>query len=263
MLTVSGNPDFALNRHQLTTLVSFLRESIEYDSDQVKHRLSIFLRIQQIAKGRKTNFYEMLLYGPDHIEEILYIKEQDDLMPYHLTFKISPTAFFQPNTEQAERLYSCALEMAQIGKDSVVYDLYCGTGSIGMCAAKQAKEVIGIELSPESVLDARENVKNNSLSNMIILQGDVGQVLTQLAAENKNKPDVIIVDPPRSGLDRKTIDHLIEFKPHKIIYISCNPTTQGVNLESLVNEGYRLEAVRPIDQFPHTTHVENIVILKR
>jgi 23S rRNA (uracil1939-C5)-methyltransferase len=260
MLTVSGNPDFALNKQQLDSFTAFLRAAIEPINPQ--QRLSIFLRIQQIAKGRKTNFYEMLLYGPDHIREILHIKEQDHLLPYSLSFKISPTAFFQPNTEQAERLYSCALQMAKIPAGATVYDLYCGTGTLGICAAKQAKEVIGIELTPESVLDARENVKNNGLSNVTILAGDVGKVLAQMITEVKNKPDVIMVDPPRAGLDSKTLQYLIDFKAHKIIYISCNPVTQAGNLEVLLSGGYQLESVQPIDQFPHTVHVENIVILK-
>lgn len=261
MLTVSGNADFALHRKHLEDFILCLREAIE-PVDPHQH-LSIFLRIQQIAKGRATNFYEMLLYGPDHIREILYIKEHDHLMPYSLSFRISPVAFFQPNTEQAERLYSSALTMAKIPTDSIVYDLYCGTGTLGICAAKQAKEVIGIELSPESVLDARENVQQNGLSNVTIIAGDVGQVLTQLADQGKGQPDVILLDPPRAGLDQRTITHLLRLQAPKIVYISCNPLTQANNLDPLLKGGYQLEAVQPVDQFPHTSHVENIVILTK
>ncbi len=260
MLTVSGNPEFALHKRHLESFVSSLRNAIEpIDPDQ---HLSIFLRIQQIAKGRKTQFYEMLLYGSDHIREVLYVTRQDGQQPDRLSFKISPAAFFQPNTEQAERLYSQALHMVHIPKGAMVYDLYCGTGALGICAAQQAQEVIGIELAPESVLDAQENVKQNGLSNVKILAGDVGHVLPQLIAQGKGQPDVIMVDPPRVGLDRQIIQHLLELQPSKILYISCNPVTQASNLEDLLQRGYRLESVQPVDQFPHTIHVENIVVLK-
>lgn len=259
MLTVSGNPDFALNKGHLQSFVASIRQAIEpIHSDQ---RLSIFLRIQQIAKGHPTNFYEMVLYGPDHIKEVLNIQDQENEPPYPLMFQISPSAFFQPNTHQAERLYSRALQMIKIPRNAIVYDLYCGTGTLGICTAKQAKEVLGIELSPESVVDARENIKRNRLSNIDIRQGDVGRVLSQLLAENLPRPDVVMVDPPRVGLDSRAIQHILEIKAPKLLYISCNPVTQSANLEGLIKGGYRLEEIQPVDQFPQTAHVENIIVL--
>ena len=195
MLTVSGNADFALNKKHLDDFQACLRRSIEPENAESK--LSIFLRIQQIAKNTPTQFYEMLLYGPDYIRETLHIQWKDAVHP--LTFKISPSAFFQPNTQQAERLYSRALELVGIPDDSIVYDLYCGTGTLGICAAKQARKVIGIELSPEAVLDACENAKSNGLENIEIIEGDVGEVLGRLIAEGKERPDVVMVDPPRAG----------------------------------------------------------------
>lgn len=261
MLTVSGNPDFALNKMQLNDFVFSLKKN--HTPDNSEQRLSIFLRIQQIAKGRATQFYEMLLDGPDYIRETLYIQESESIAPISRSFKISPTAFFQPNTAQAERLYSRALQLAAIPAGSIVYDLYCGTGTLGICAARQAKEVIGVELTPESVLDARENIRQNGLANVTIIKGDVGEVLAQLCQQRASQPDVVMVDPPRAGLDQQAIKHILGLRAHTLIYISCNPVTQAANLNALLPGGYRIEAMQPVDQFPHTSHVENILILKR
>ncbi|MBA2369071.1 MAG: 23S rRNA (uracil(1939)-C(5))-methyltransferase RlmD [Candidatus Protochlamydia sp.] len=255
MLTVSGNADYALSKLQLKSLVEALRKNFELVSEDKK--LSIFVRIQQIAKGRRTNFYELLLHGPDHIRETLNLNGRQ------LHFRISPTAFFQPNTEQAEKLYLRALEMAQLPSWAVVYDLYCGTGTLGICAANHVKEVLGIEISPESVLDGRENIKLNGLSNITILAGDVGDVLKTLSDEGKCRPDVVMVDPPRAGLDPKAIHHILALKAPLLIYISCNPASQAANLEFLIKDGYHVKAVQPVDQFPQTVHVENIVVLER
>ncbi len=254
ILTVSGNPAHALNQKQLNRFVSKLKEAVEPPSQEQK--LSIFLRIQQIAKGTPTQFYEMLLFGPDHLREVLHIQDEINNLNT-LQFHISPTAFFQPNPLQAEKLYSRALQLTQ-GHQSLIYDLYCGTGTLGICLAKQAKQVIGIELSPESSLDARENVKINNLSNIEIKTGDVGHVLSEML---HLKPDAIVVDPPRSGLDPKAIKTLLEIKAPLITYISCNPTTQAANIEIFKQEGYHLKALQPVDQFPQTEHVENIAVL--
>lgn len=258
MLTVSGNPNYALNQKQIQSFVETLRQAIEHSSSDQK--LSIFLRIQQIAKGKPTQFYEMLLYGPDHIREILHIETAKDEQ-HTLHFRISPTAFFQPNTYQAEKLYSHAIQLMQAPKGGVVYDLYCGTGTLGICMAKQARRVIGIELSPESSLDARENVKHNQFTHVSIYTGDVGQVLPTLLQDQDLRPDAVMVDPPRAGLDNRALQHLLAVKAPIINYISCNPQTQAANLEILVKEGYRIQTIQPVDQFPHTIHVENIAIL--
>lgn len=260
MLTVSGNPDFALQKQHLASFTAFLRDAAEpLDPES---QLSIFLRIQQIAKGTATNFYEILLHGPDHINEKLNIQPKEEAAS--LAFAISPSAFFQPNTKQAERLYSIALQLLDIPNGSVVYDLYCGTGTLGICAAKHAKQVIGIEISPESSLDARTNVAANGLENVTILTGSVRDVMTAIRQEKTYPlPDVVMVDPPRIGLDPDTIKHLIELHPDKILYISCNPTTQVENIAVLKDAGYQITAIQPVDQFPHTVHIENIVVLKR
>lgn len=262
ILTVSGNPSFALHKQHLESFVAYLRDAIEPLTDA--SHLSIFLRIQQVAKGMTTNFYEMHLHGPDHLREILHVSCSPDEPPVSLTFKISPTAFFQPNTRQAEKLYSLAIQLAGLPEEGVVYDLYCGTGTLGICAAQKAKQVIGVELSPESSLDARANAVANGAGNVEIICGSVSDILDQMHSEgSKPFPDLVMVDPPRAGLDPKAIRQLLDFKPATLLYISCNPLTQAENVATLVEGGYSIQAIQPVDQFPQTTHVENIVVLRK
>lgn len=261
ILTVSGNPEFSLHRHHLESFVAFLRDAVEPVNPQ--SFLSIFLRIQQIGEGMATNIYEMKLYGPDHIREVLEITLEPEKTPFSVSFDISPSAFFQPNTRQAEKLYSAALSMANISKDSVVYDLYCGTGALGICLAKRVKQVIGVELRPESALDARNNAKRNECSNVTIVSGAVRYVLGQIEERSLPSPDVVMVDPPRPGLDPQALKHLLQLKAPKILYVSCNPHTQAGNIAELLQNGYKLTAVQPVDQFPHTYHVENVAVLER
>lgn len=261
MLTVSGCSEYALKQHQLDRLVACLREVIEPEDPSSK--LSIFLRIQQAVKGSETTFYEMLLYGPDHIREVLHI-QTGPAASTSLTFDVSPSAFFQPNTRQSEKLYSLALQMLDIPLNSAVYDLYCGTGTLGICAAKKARQVIGIEISPESSLDARSNAAKNNLDNVKILTGSAHEVLHAIRKEGVlPPPDIVMVDPPRIGLDSATLQHLADLRPGKILYISCNPASQAQNIQVLQQMGYKICAIQPVDQFPHTVHIENIVTLER
>lgn len=262
MLTVSGNPDDAINRQQLDAFAAFMRAAIEpADPDS---RLCIMLRIQQAVKGQETNFFEMQLHGPDHIREILHVQMHPQMEMNTLTFSVSPSAFFQPNTQQAERLYTLGLQLLDIPPQSVVYDLYCGTGTLGLCAAKYAKLVVGIEISPESSLDARTNAKNNGLTNVHILTGAARDMIKEIREQQRYPlPDVVMVDPPRAGLDAETLRHIGELQPKKLLYISCNPVTQAENIAELQLMGYQILAVQPVDQFPHTIHVENIVVLTK
>lgn len=262
MLTVSGNPDYAVHKKELESLVAFLRDAIEPMDPSAN--LSIFLRIQQVAKGMSTNFYEMLLYGPDHIRECLDVAIVPGKAPLRMTFHISPTAFFQPNTDRAEQLYSLALQMVGIDEDAVVYDLYCGTGTLGICAAQRAKQVVGIELSPESVLDARTNASLNGMNNVTILSGAVRHLLTQIKEEKKYPmPDIVVIDPPRPGLEAEAMHGVLELQAKKILYISCNPVTQAANIAEMVQKGYRIVSMQCVDQFAHTPHIENFVVLER
>lgn len=256
MLTVSGNPLFAFKKEWMNSFVDCLKKLTADD------HLSIFLQVHQIAKGRPTQFFEMLLSGPDHITETLHIHAFGQ--SHTLNFKISPTSFFQPNTKQAEALYSAGLRSLSTLDGARVFDLYCGGATIGLSAAKFAKEVVGIELNPHSVFDAGWNQEVNQIKNFSIYRGDVGEVLETLKQDpNFAKPDIVIVDPPRVGLDKKALGHLKEFSAQEILYISCNPTTQAANIEDLCQAGYRLKLIQPVDQFPHTIHIENICLLQK
>lgn len=246
ILNLSGNAEFAPAQSQIDRFVQAVGENI-----------GIFLRIHQICKGVPSQFFEMHLAGPDHIVEEM------QLAGGALHFKISPSSFFQPNTIQAEKLYNAAVSM--LGSDHpVVYDLFCGTGTLGMAAASRSRQVVGIELSPEAILDAEENAKRNNITNICFHQGDVGHILTALLARpDFVRPDAVIVDPPRAGLDALTLHHLKVLLPKKIVYVSCNPATQAENVRELVNAGYSLCCLQAIDQFPHTAHIENIALLVR
>ena len=160
---------------------------------------------------------------------------------------------FQPNTRQAECLLQEATKTIEGG---VVFDLYCGTGSIGLFASRRAEKVIGVEIVPDSVKDAHDNIRENGVSNMEVHLGDVEKILSEI----DERPETVIVDPPRVGLSMKTIETLISLRAKKIIYISCNPLTQFANICQL---GYKLLSLQPVDQFPHTPHLENIALLVR
>ncbi len=176
-------------------------------------------------------------------------------------FKIGPKSFFQTNTEQAQKLYAKALQMAQLDGSEIVYDLYTGTGTIANYMAKQAQKVVGIELIKEAIDDAKKNATLNNISNSEFFYGDISDTLSMDLFEKHGSPDVIITDPPRAGMHSDVIDAIIEAKPKRIVYISCNPATQARDLIKLT-ENYNIEEVQPFDMFPHTHHLENIVSLK-
>lgn len=258
ILTVSGNSRFALKKQYIKNFIKAVQATVSKEEEQ---SLSIFLQIQQIAKGKPTQFFEMLLSGPDHITEELQIGEEN---PFFLHCKISPSSFFQPNIRQAEKLYSTAMKLLAPAFEKCIYDLYCGGGILGLCAAKVAQEVIGIEMNPHAVFDAKWNRETNHITNFSIHQGDVGEVLAKLKKENRlKKPDTVILDPPRSGLSSQALEEIKALCPKEILYISCNPLTQAANIEQLLKNDYILHTIQPLDQFPHTVHIENICLLKR
>ncbi len=190
-----------------------------------------------------------ILYGRDYITE--------DLLG--LKFRISPFSFFQTNTKGAEELYSIVREYIGDSADKVVFDLYCGTGTIGQIVAPKAKKVIGIELIEEAVEMAKENAKLNGLDNCTFLAGDVANIIKEV----KDKPDIIILDPPRSGVMPKAMDYVIKFNAKQIIYVSCNPKTLVNDLKVLEEAGYVVEKTRVKDMFPNTPHVETVVLLSK
>jgi 23S rRNA (uracil1939-C5)-methyltransferase len=175
-------------------------------------------------------------------------------------FKIGPKSFFQTNTAQAERLYQTVRSFAALSGTETVYDLYCGTGSIGIFLSDEAKKVIGIELIPEAIEDAKENALLNQIHHAAFFAGDVTEICDDTFFETHGRPDLIVSDPPRAGMSEKLISKLLEIAAEKIIYVSCNPATQARDL-NLLSEKYQISAVQPVDMFPHTLHIENVTAL--
>jgi 23S rRNA (uracil1939-C5)-methyltransferase len=178
-----------------------------------------------------------------------------------LKFKVGPKSFFQTNTRQAEVLYSITKSFAALTGKEVVYDLYCGTGSIGIFVSDQAASVIGVELIPEAIADAEENAVLNGISHAKFFAGDVADICTTDFFAVHGRPDVIITDPPRAGMHEKLVQQILEMAAPVVVYVSCNPATQARDLQ-LLSEKYAVTAIRPVDMFPHTHHIENVVQLK-
>ncbi|NBC83880.1 MAG: 23S rRNA (uracil(1939)-C(5))-methyltransferase RlmD [Bacteroidetes bacterium] len=179
-----------------------------------------------------------------------------------LTFKIGPKSFFQTNSRQALQLYSKTLELADLSQNDTVYDLYTGTGSIALFMARHCKKIIGIEYVPEAIDDARENAEINSIANASFFSGDMKEVLNNEFLNAHGKPQVIITDPPRAGMHKDVLEVIKVASPDRIVYVSCNSATQARDIE-LLSEMYEVTRVQPVDMFPHTHHVENIVLLKK
>ncbi len=190
--------------------------------------------------------------GNDHIYEVM-----EDLK-----FKVGPKSFYQTNTEQAYRLYSVAREFAGLTGNELVYDLYTGTGTIANFVARKAKKVVGIEYVPEAIEDAKVNSQINGIDNTLFYAGDMKDILTDEFIAEHGRPDVIITDPPRAGMHPDVVNTILLAAPKKIVYVSCNPATQARDL-ALMDSAYKVEAVQPVDMFPHTPHVENVVLLSR
>lgn len=178
-----------------------------------------------------------------------------------LEFKISPKSFFQTNTVQAEKLYQVALDFANISQSDVVYDLYCGTGTITCLAASKAKKAIGVEVVEEAIVAARENASHNNIGNTHFEVGDMKDVFNAEFYDRHGRPDIIITDPPRSGMHPKVVQYLAEVACPKIVYVSCNPATQARDL-AMLDEHYRVVRSQAVDMFPQTHHVENVTLLE-
>ncbi|MCB0698634.1 MAG: 23S rRNA (uracil(1939)-C(5))-methyltransferase RlmD, partial [Chitinophagaceae bacterium] len=174
---------------------------------------------------------------------------------------ISPKSFFQTNTFQAEELYRVTREFAGLTGNEVLYDLYCGTGSIGIFCSKKAGRIIGIEVVEDAIVDAKKNAEKNGLNNCHFYAGDVIDICTDEFFEKHGRPDVIITDPPRAGMHAKLVEQLLKMRAPKIVYVSCNPATQARDLQ-LLNEGYKVTKLQPVDMFPHTHHIENVALLE-
>lgn len=179
----------------------------------------------------------------------------------NFTFNISPKSFFQTNTTQAENLYRITREFAGLTGEEVLYDLYCGTGSIGIFCSQQAKKIIGIEVIEQAIEDAKLNAAQNKIEHALFYAGDVSTICTDEFFAEHGKPDVIITDPPRAGMSEKLVQQLLKMRAPKIVYVSCNPATQARDL-ALLTADYKITRMRPVDMFPHTHHIENVVLLE-
>ena len=193
----------------------------------------------------------MVFKGNDHIFETME----------GLKFKVGPKSFYQTNTDQAYLLYKVAREFAQLTGEEIVYDLYTGTGTIANFVAHKAKKVIGIEYVPEAIEDAKVNSQVNGIENTSFFAGDMKDILTDDFIAEHGRPDVIITDPPRAGMHPDVISVIMKARPKRIVYVSCNPSTQARDLQ-LLDAEYKVVKVQPVDMFPHTPHVENVVLLE-
>ncbi len=232
-------------------------EKIKNEDELVKGLIDAFPEIKTVVKNvntKNTNVIlgnrNIILYGNGYIKDKL-----GDFI-----FKISPMSFYQINPVQTEKLYNLAIQNGELSKDKVIFDLYCGIGTIGIFASKNVKKVYGIEIVPQAIEDAKENAKLNNIQNAEFMVGDVEFALSELIEKRNIIPDVVFVDPPRRGLDTTTIKNLEKVKPEKIVYISCNPATLVRDLK-MFEEEYEIKSIIPVDLFPWTKHVECVSIL--
>ncbi|HOZ55138.1 MAG TPA: 23S rRNA (uracil(1939)-C(5))-methyltransferase RlmD [Clostridia bacterium] len=248
-----------IRTHEVMCVLIVNEENFKKEQELVQELTKEFPEIKTIIKNINTKNTNVILGEKD---EILYGDGfiYDKLGDY--TFKISAKSFYQINPVQTEALYNIGMELADISENDIVYDLYCGIGTIGIFASKYAKKVYGIEIVEQAIVDAKQNAIINNVKNIEFFSGDVEETFEKILNEKNHKPDVLIVDPPRKGLDINTIGNIIKYSPEKIVYISCNPATLIRDLK-LLEEKYEIKKIQPVDMFPFTTHVECVCFLKR
>ncbi len=243
------------------TMVVLVTTSLVFpgSKDFVRELVKVIPSIQTVVLNlntRKTSIVlgneEKVLYGKGFIEDTLC----------GLTFKISPKSFYQINHDQCEVLYNKALDLVKLTKKDVVIDTYCGIGTIGMVASKKVKQVLGVELNKDAIRDAKVNARMNRISNIDFVQADATKFMVELAKENVEM-DVLIMDPPRSGTTKEFIQAVNKLKPKRIVYISCDPSTQVRDLVQFKKIGYNFNEVFPVDLFPYTKHVETVVLMSK
>ena len=238
-------------------IVAFYKEDVEMREGLLKAIATKFPTLTSMmyvinSKGNDTITDQEIIpfKGPDHIFE-----EMEGLR-----FKIGPKSFYQTNSEQAYELYKVARDFAQLSGNEVVYDLYTGTGTIANFVASNAKKVVGIEYVPEAIDDAKINSEINQIENTSFYAGDMKAVLNENFISENGRPDVIITDPPRAGMHEDVVKTILDVAPEKVVYVSCNPASQARDL-ALMDEQYQVVKIQPVDMFPHTHHVENVVLL--
>ena len=223
--------------------------------DAVKEKFTEVTSIYYIINGKRNDSISDLDAIYYSGEDCVYEQMED------IKFRISPKSFYQTNSEQAYRLYSVVREFAELQGDEIVYDLYTGTGTIGLFLSGKAKKVVGIEYVKEAIDDAKINAQNNGITNSFFYAGDMKDMLTGQFIEENGHPDLVVLDPPRAGIHPDVAAVLLEAAPKRMVYVSCNPASQARDL-AILCEKYEITKVRPVDMFPHTHHVENVVALK-
>lgn len=246
-----------IKTEQIMCIIVVNQEKLPNQKELVEELLKQFPKIKTIVKNinnKNTNVilgkHNDVLYGDGYIYDKLG----------EFIFKISPLSFYQINPVQTEKLYNLAIEGAQLNKNDIALDLYCGIGTIGIFASKAVNKVYGIEIVPQAIEDAKENAKINNIDNIEFYCGDVEQVLDKIVKKERVNPNAIFVDPPRKGLDDTTIKNILNYAPDKLIYISCNPATLVRDLKKL-EEKYDIKEIQPVDMFPFTSHVECVAVL--
>ena len=243
MIVVSSATENVKNADELVTALL----AQDYGDYTLK---SIILNVNHKPDNLVLGDKNITLWGKDTIS--------DNLMG--LCFSISPHSFFQVNPEQTRVLYQKALDFAELDANTTVLDIYCGIGTISLCAAKQAKHVIGVEIVDKAIEDAKENAKRNDISNAEFYCGAAENIVPELIEKNLH-PDVVIIDPPRKGSDEKTLSAILAARPERIVYVSCNPATLARDARYLADGGYTLTHVTPVDMFPNTEHIECAAVL--
>ncbi len=235
-----------------------------YTDDLLKNFPEITTVINNINKKKASvaiGDYEKIFFGDGFITDMI---GEPAYRQGRFTFRISANSFFQTNTLQAENLYQTALDFAELKGDEIVYDLYSGAGTIAIYIAKNVKKVYAFESVVSAIEDAKVNAELNEIKNVHFFNADLYKTFLPVVEENKIPlPSLIILDPPRSGLHKNTVDDVIKIGPGKIIYVSCNPTTQARDIKLFSEAGYKLVKIRPVDMFPHTFHIENVALLKK
>jgi 23S rRNA (uracil1939-C5)-methyltransferase len=247
-----------IKTHEIMCILVLNKKELKKEKELIKVLIREFPEIKTIVKNynmKNTNVIlgneNEVIYGDGYI--------YDELGDY--TFKISPLSFYQINPIQTEALYNIAIEMADLKKTDTLFDLYCGIGTIGIFASPYVNKVYGIEIVKQAIEDAKENANINNIRNIEFFAGDVEKVFENVLKEHNVKPDVIFVDPPRKGLDKHTIENILNIKPEKIVYISCNPASLVRDLK-LLEESYEIKKIQPVDMFPFTSNVECCAVME-
>ena len=248
-----------IKTNEIMCIIVINGKEIPKEKELTMQIIKKFPNVKTIVKNINTKNTNVIMgeknekiYGDGYIE--------DKLGEY--TFKISPHSFYQVNPVQAEKLYSIGVEAANINKEDVVFDLYCGIGTISLFMAKHAKKVYGVEIVEQAIKDAKENAKINNIKNTEFIAGDTQLILDDLINNKKIIPNVVMVDPPRKGLDNRSVENILKIMPNRFVYISCNPATLVRDLAKF-EEMYEIKSIQPVDMFPFTAHVECVCVLNR